>query len=235
MNKKRLMREGNSYWDPDTGLIYNLQGEIVGQDAVYRVKEQPKIDFNEYDIQDALTERDKYGYKDDSYTYLFDLAKNVNVDAYAQAPWPVNKFEYVSWSFRDFDLPTRATSGSAGYDFHSPKDVIIQPGETIRFSLEVKVQIKPGQFLMIVPRSSLGFKGNNHVALTNTTGIIDEDYYNNPDNEGVIDVKLHNFGTEPFVIHKNDKIVQGIFTFYDITCDDNVTEKRVGGWGSTDK
>ena len=71
--------------------------------------------------------------------------------------------------------------------------------------------------------------------MTNTTGIIDEDYYNNPDNEGVIDVKLHNFGTEPFVIHKNDKIVQGIFTFYDITCNDNVTEKRVGGWGSTDK
>ena len=235
MNKKRLMREGNTYWDPDTGLIYNLQGEVVGQDAVYRVKEQPKIDLNDYDIQDVTKEENSYDYEGDSYTYLLNLSKNLNTDTYAQAPWPVNKFEYVSWSYRDFDLPTRATSGSAGYDFHSPKDIIIQPGETVRFSLEVKAQVKPGQFLMIVPRSSLGFKGLNHIALTNTTGIIDSDYYNNPDNEGVIDVKLHNFGIDKFTIHKNDKIVQGIFVNFDITCDDEATEKRAGGFGSTGK
>ena len=145
----------------------------------------------------------------------------------------MNKFEYVSWSKRDFDLPTRSTSRSAGYDFHSPIDCVMLPGETIRFSLEVKVQIKDWQFLMIVPRSSLGFKNNNHIALTNTIGIIDQDYYNNSDNEGVIDLKLRNFGTEPFVIHKNDKVVQGIFCNFDITCDDNSTNIRQGGFGST--
>lgn len=230
MNKKRLMREGNTYWDPDTGDIYNLQGEIVAHDAVYRETEKPKIDFNAYDIQDTPSEENKYEYKGDSY---IDYIKTLEFDGWAQAPWPVNKFEYVSWSHQDFDLPTRATSGSAGYDFHSPKEVVIQPGETVRFSLEVKAQVKPGQFLMILPRSSLGFKGFNHIMLTNTTGVIDSDYYNNPDNEGVIDVKLHNFGIDKFIIHKNDKIVQGIFVNFDTTCDDEVTEKRAGGFGST--
>ena len=95
----------------------------------------------------------------------------------------INKFEYISSSKRDFDLPTRGTKFSSGYDFHSPIDCIIMPNETKLFSLEVKVQIKEGEFLLIVPRSSLGFKGNNHITLTNTCGVIDSDYYNNETNE----------------------------------------------------
>lgn len=146
----------------------------------------------------------------------------------------INKFEYISTSTCDFDLPTRATNHSAGYDFHSPIDCVIEPGETRFFSLEVKCSIKTDEFLMIVPRSSLGFKGNNHMALTNTIGIVDSDYYNNESNEGVIGLKLHNFGPEPFVIHKNDKVVQGIFIKYDTTEDDNVNNVRKGGFGSTD-
>ena len=146
-----------------------------------------------------------------------------------------NKFEYVSWSKRGFDLPHRSTSKSAGYDFHSPVDAVINPGETVRFSLEVKVKLKDWTFLMIPPRSSLGFKGNNHVTLTNTIGIIDADYYNNPDNEGVIELKLHNFGPEPFVIKRNDRLVQGIFLKFDITDDDDATAIRTGGLGSTGK
>ena len=146
----------------------------------------------------------------------------------------VNRFEYISTSAKDFDLPTRATKHSSGYDFHSPIDCVIGPGETTFFSLEVKCSIKDNEFLMVVPRSSLGFKGTNHITLTNTVGIIDSDYYNNPSNEGVIGLKLHNFGPEPFIIHKNDKVVQGIFVKFDTTDDDNVNNERIGGFGSTD-
>lgn len=237
-NKKRLMREGNTYWDPDTGNIYNLQGEVVAHDAVYREIEKPKINFNDYEINDGYTkEKEGYGPKEYEYkgtTWVGSLS-DYCITAPITSPMIKNKFEYVSWSFKNFDLPTRATSGSAGYDFHSPMEIKIAPGETVEFSLEVKAQVKPGQFLMIVPRSSLGFKGLNHVALTNTTGIIDSDYYNNPDNEGEIRVKLHNFGSNIFVINRNDKIVQGIFVNYDTVDDDKTENERTGGFGSTGK
>ena len=230
--KKRLMREGDHYWDPDTGYIYNLQGEIVGHDAVFRrdVNRGPDIDVGDFDVvEEAQPEASMpWGLTCPSDMIFSTMPGGVDVVSRKQ-----NKFEYLSWSTREFDLPTRATKGSAGYDFHSPRDVVIRPGETVEFSLEVKVQLKDFTFLMIVPRSSLGFKGNNHITLTNTTGIIDSDYYNNPDNEGEIRVKLHNFGTEPFVIHQNDKLVQGIFVNYDITVDDKVEDIRIGGLGST--
>ena len=225
MQKRRLVKEGDNYWEPDTGNIYNKDGVLVMHDAVYRKpKYEDKINFNDYELGDRDSCR---LYSKDYYKEVPTVTVTVNTD--------YNKFEYVSWSKRDFDLPTRATQKSAGYDFHSPKDVVIEPGATEFIDLEVKCCVKPGEFLMIVPRSSLGFKGLNHVALTNTTGIIDADYYNNPDNEGVIGLKLKNFGSQPFIINKNDRVVQGIFVKYDTTIDDDTVEKkqRVGGWGST--
>lgn len=145
----------------------------------------------------------------------------------------MNKFEYVSWSDKDFDLPTRSTKNSAGYDFHSPKMFLVKPGESVEISLEVKVQINSGEFLMIVPRSSLGFKNDNHITITNTVGVIDQDYYNNAQNEGEIRARLHNFGDKDFVVYRNDKLLQGIFVKFDLTADDLAEGERTGGFGST--
>lgn len=148
-------------------------------------------------------------------------------------------FEYVSYSDQSFDLPQRATSGSVGYDFHSPISFTLNPHEIIEIDLEVKVKIKPGFFLMIVPRSSLGFKNGNFITLTNTVGIIDSDYYNNPKNEGDIRLRLCNHGDKPFIVKKNDKLVQGIFlqcytpVDYDST-QITANKVRLGGFGSTD-
>ncbi len=144
----------------------------------------------------------------------------------------MNKFEYVSTSVKDFMLPKRATENSAGYDFYSPIDFIIQPGQIRCISLEVKAQINPGEVLLLFPRSSLGWKYN--VRLVNTVGVIDSDYYNNPDNEGEIFLKLENCGTMPLEVHQNDRLIQGIFVKFDITDDDKAEGKRVGGFGSTD-
>jgi dUTP pyrophosphatase len=71
--------------------------------------------------------------------------------------------------------------------------------------------------------------------LSNSVGIIDADYYNNPDNEGHIMVALTNLGQTDFVINKGDRIAQGIFLSY-LTSDDDAAGEgavRQGGFGST--
>ena len=86
---------------------------------------------------------------------------------------------------------------------------------------------------MLFIRSSIGIKQG--ITLANQTGIIDADYYDNPDNEGHIMVALTNLGQEDFQIHKGDRIAQGIFLSY-LTVDADmagVGAKRQGGFGST--
>lgn len=131
----------------------------------------------------------------------------------------------------DIILPSRATGGSAGYDIYSPVDVIIPAHEKATFPLGVKVKIKNGWYLQIVPRSSVGIK--YHLMLANTCGIIDEDFYDNPDNEGMMFMALYNYGEKPIYIEKGDRIAQGIFLPYGITFSDNVETERTGGIGST--
>ena len=143
----------------------------------------------------------------------------------------MNKFEYISTSSKDFDLPTRSTAKSAGYDFHSPIDFILHPGEIKEIKMQVKAQIKEGEVLLLFPRSSLGWRYNVH--LVNTIGVIDSDYYNNPSNEGEIGLKLFHQGGKPLVVNKNDRLIQGIFVPFDITEDDDAKGQRMGGFGST--
>ena len=63
------------------------------------------------------------------------------------------------------------------------------------------------------PKSGLGFK--YYVRLANTIGVIDEDYYNNPDNEGHIYFQIINLFPFDIVLHKGDKIGQGIIKKYE--------------------
>ena len=89
------------------------------------------------------------------------------------------------------------------------------------------------EFLAIFVRSSMGFKYN--IRLCNQVGIVDSDYYNNPDNEGHIFIKIQNEGNEPLNMDKGDRFAQGIFTKYLLTDDDLSTGERSGGFGSTGK
>ena len=65
------------------------------------------------------------------------------------------------------------------------------------------------EVLLILVRSSMGFKYN--IRLCNQVGIVDSDYYNNPDNEGHIFIALKNEGEKVFKVKKGDKFAQGIF------------------------
>lgn len=139
---------------------------------------------------------------------------------------------YTEEEYASYSLPKRATSGSAGYDFYAIKDFTVNPNETITVPTGVRTRIEDGWVLKIYPRSSLGFK--YRFTLNNTVGIIDGDYYYS-DNEGHIFVRATNMSDKPLFIKKGQGFCQGIFSEYGITEDDDATNARNGGFGSTDK
>lgn len=134
-------------------------------------------------------------------------------------------------NYDDVVLPKRGTISSAGYDFYSVISVTLKPGERKVIPTGIRVMMNDNEFLGIFIRSSLGFKYN--VRMCNQVGIIDADYYGNSSNGGHIFVCLENEGDEIIEIKKGDRFVQGIFIPYLITDDDNTTDLREGGIGST--
>lgn len=129
-------------------------------------------------------------------------------------------------------LPKRGTKGSAGYDFTIQFDVALRPRDGVKIPTGVRVRIDDGWWLGCMPRSSLGFK--HRMQLDNTVGVIDSDYYYS-DNEGHIFIKITNDtkSGKCLRLKAGDKIAQGVFLPYGITYDDEVTEERNGGFGST--
>ena len=99
------------------------------------------------------------------------------------------------------------------------------------------IPIPQNQYLQLSIRSSCPLK--NWLILANGVGIIDADYYNNPDNEGHIYFQIINLFPEDIILHKGDKIGQGVFLNYNLTENDyeipKIINKRTGGFGSTDK
>lgn len=133
-------------------------------------------------------------------------------------------------------LPKRASIHSAGYDFYMPRDVIIMANSTsdIIF-LDVKAYMSTNEFLQIHIRSSLGIKKG--ITLANGTGIVDGDYYNNPDNDGNIGISFRNNTDKDIYLKRGDRVAQGIFCEYMVadTTGANEHEERTGGFGSSGK
>jgi len=138
----------------------------------------------------------------------------------------------VKTIYESIRLPKRATTGSAGYDFYSPIDITLPPGKEIKIPTGIRVEMEEGWVLMCYPRSGLGFK--YRLQMNNTVGIIDSDYFNS-DNEGHIFAKITNDTKEGKTVEipTGTGFMQGIFTEYGITVDDEVEELRNGGFGST--
>lgn len=136
--------------------------------------------------------------------------------------------------YESIKLPARATKGSAGYDFYAPINIELKPNETIKIPTGIRVEIQEDWVLKLYPRSGLGFK--YRLQLNNTVGIIDSDYFYS-DNEGHIFAKITNDTNEGRVVEigAGDGFMQGIFVQYGVTLDDDVTEIRNGGFGSTTK
>lgn len=134
--------------------------------------------------------------------------------------------------YDEYKLPRRASKNSCGYDFLAIEDYIIHPGEIKKIPTGYKAKFLSDEMLMIVVRSSMGFKYN--VRMCNQVGVIESDYYNNISNEGHMWVALQNEGDKDYIINKGDAYAQGIFIKF-LTCGDNPEEERIGGLGSTNE
>lgn len=138
----------------------------------------------------------------------------------------------IKTAYDNIKLPVRKTACSAGYDFSLPLSIDIKPMCADVIPTGIKVNLDSDKVLMLYVRSSWGFK--YQTTLANTTGVIDADYYNNPENEGHIMVKLvNNRKTVRITADAGECFVQGVIMQFYKTEDDNSETERVGGIGST--
>ncbi len=149
----------------------------------------------------------------------------------------MRRFEKVSRIDWNIKLPERGTRNSAGYDFFAIEDVEVPPykigSDPFMIATGIKAEMMHNEFLMLVNRSSNPKK--KKLVIPNSMGIIDADYYNNPDNEGEMFFAFYNLSNEPVTIKKGEKLGQGIFMKYYTTDDDKAEGERLGGFGSTGK
>ena len=135
--------------------------------------------------------------------------------------------------YAELKLPRRGTAGSAGYDFYSPLDFSLAPGEFIKIPTGIRVRMDEGWVLTLYPRSGQGFK--YRLQLYNSVGVIDSDYFCAA-NEGHIQIKIVNANEEGkrLTVRKGEAFAQGIFLPFGVTVDDDAADVRIGGFGSTD-
>lgn len=142
--------------------------------------------------------------------------------------------DYLRECYDKITLPTRSTSGSAGYDFVSPFEFKLAGGiyeRTYMIPTGIKAIMPKDAVLMIFPRSGMGFKTG--MRLANTVGVIDSDYQHSS-NEGHIMARFM-CGFDELNVKQGDRIMQGVFMPYFTTDDDNASATRSGGLGSTGK
>ena len=130
-------------------------------------------------------------------------------------------------------LPKRATVDSAGYDLCSAEFKVLKPGCEHIFKTGIKAYMQIDEYLAVYIRSSKAIKED--LRLINQTGIVDSDYYNNPDNDGEILVAIKNVGFTSVAIMPGERIAQGIFTKFLKADNDEYGGMRTGGVGSTDE
>ncbi len=159
----------------------------------------------------------------------------------------MRKFEKISFEqfkkdvkddkelYDSIELPKRETKYSAGYDIKSVTSGIIKPGESMIIRTGLKVCMNEDEVLFLIDRSSIGFKYD--VVLSNAVGVIDADFYNNPENEGHFSIKLINHGKSDYEVKIGDRIAQGIFLKYLCVEDEDkmALKKRIGGSGSNNR
>lgn len=151
------------------------------------------------------------------------------IDTFGAYEFEEGNYEEI---YNAIKLPSRATKDSAGYDFKIPVCWKLFPNETLKIPTGIRVKMEEGWVLKCYPRSGLGF--NYRLQLNNSVGIIDGDYFYS-NNEGHIFAKITNDTNEnkTLILEQCDGFMQGIFVEYGITIEDDVTEKRNGGLGST--
>jgi dUTP pyrophosphatase len=136
--------------------------------------------------------------------------------------------------FDDIALPHYATNGAAGADVRAAltEPVTVPAGGVAMIPTAIAVHIPDGYEMQVRSRSGLAAK--HGIFCLNAPGTIDSDY------RGEINVILANFGKEPFVIERGDRIAQLVVAKYErIVWEEqdqlSDTTRGAGGFGSTGK
>lgn len=145
----------------------------------------------------------------------------------------------VAKGFEDkgINLPVRKTKFSAGYDVEAAEDTIIpsfkRGNKPTLIKTGIKAYMADDEVLILANRSSN--PGKKGLILANSIGVIDKDYYGNPDNDGHIMFAFYNIKDEDIEIKKGECIGQAIFQKYLIADNDSAEGERTGGFGSTNQ
>lgn len=145
----------------------------------------------------------------------------------------------IAKGFEDkgINIPIRKTKYSAGYDIEAAEDVVIPSFKKGMNPTLVKTGLKAymqeDEYLKLCNRSSNPKKKG--LVLANGIGVVDSDYYENPDNDGHIMFSFFNIKDEDTVIKKGDAIGQAIFEKFLVADGDEAEGERLGGFGSTSK
>ena len=144
--------------------------------------------------------------------------------------------------FKDAQMPTIATEGSAGADLRAYLydeelnekllKIILQPGQEVKIHTGLAFQLPKGTAMLLLPRSSMGIKKN--LILKNTIGLLDCDY------TGECLIFLKNIGDTPVAIEQNERLVQALIIPYVKADYQEVeeldeTERGASGFGSSGK
>lgn len=163
-------------------------------------------------------------------------------------------FEVVSkYKDKNVNLPKRQTKHSVGYDFEAAEDIVIPsiwklvfrnvtkfllgysdkvlPIEPTPVPTGIKAYFQKDEGLFLYNRSSNPKKYG--LLLANSVGVVESDYYNNPENEGEILFVFWNLFPFDVIIHKGQRIGQGVFKKILFVDNDKATGERQGGFGST--
>jgi dUTP pyrophosphatase len=141
------------------------------------------------------------------------------------------------WEDKDIHIPIRKTKHAAGYDVEAAEDTVVpvfkQGDKPTLIHTGLKAYCQDDEWYMLANRSSN--PGKKKLVLANGIGIIDADYYGNPDNDGHIMFAFFNCKDEDITIKKGEAIGQGVFMKYLVVDGDKASGSRKGGFGSTDK
>lgn len=152
----------------------------------------------------------------------------------------------------DAKIPVRATKNSAGYDFYAAEDTVVPSVWKQIFGAKnsasedeakgimkptlvhtgIKAYMMEDEVLSIYNRSSGPKKLG--LIMANSVGIIDSDYYGNPDTDGEIMFAYYNILPFDVVLKAGSAIGQGVFSKFLKTDNDNASGTRMSGFGSTD-
>ena len=145
---------------------------------------------------------------------------------------PSVRISRVNLQFRDLPLPSYATEGASGMDICAAvsEDLRVMPGQTVLVPTGFAIELAPGFEAQVRPRSGLAIR--HGITLLNSPGTIDSDY------RGEIKIVLTNLGSDPFTIHRGDRIAQMVVSRYERVQWDEVKSLKEsvrgdGGFGHT--